>query len=200
MPGQLSPASPSHLLVFPASGEVQKHVFLLCFTSWFLNFKNPNWANSPQPLSFDQDWSEEHKLGENTSSSTISVRRWSLYKNITNLCFVHIAIIICHKGLVDLIHIGRLTFSSHLRVSVAHSGIYECRPSNSPPANVSLLVLEGDKTRPSKQCKSLIWIMILGFYVLICYRICRAEQLSRGTLLQRILSQGTLIYDGTGSI
>ena len=49
------------------------------------------------------------------------------------------------KGSVDLIHIGRLTFSPHLRVSVAHSGIYECRPSNSPPANVSLLVLEGDK-------------------------------------------------------
>ena len=42
--------------------------------------------------------------------------------------------------------------------------------------------------------------MILGFYVLICYRICRAEQLSRGTLLRRILSQGTLVYDGTGPI
>ena len=41
--------------------------------------------------------------------------------------------------------------------------------------------------------------MILGFYVLICYRICRAEQLSRGTLLRRILLRGTLIYDGTGS-
>ena len=32
-------------------------------------------TSSPQPLSFDQDWSEEHKLEENTSSSTISVRR-----------------------------------------------------------------------------------------------------------------------------
>ena len=37
------------------------------------------------------------------------------------------------------------------------------------------------------------------FYVSICYRICRAEQLSWGTLLQGILSRGTLIYDGTGS-
>ena len=43
-----------------------------------------------------------------------------------------------------------------------------------------------------------LWSFV--FYVLICYRICRAEQLSRGTLLQRILSRGTLIYDGTGSI
>ena len=43
-----------------------------------------------------------------------------------------------------------------------------------------------------------LWSLV--FYVLICYRICRAEQLSRGTLLRRILSRGTLIYDGTGSI
>ena len=28
-----------------------------------------------QPLSFDEDWQEEHKLSENISSSTISVRR-----------------------------------------------------------------------------------------------------------------------------
>ena len=42
-----------------------------------------------------------------------------------------------------------------------------------------------DKTRLSKQCKSLIWMMILGFYVLICYRICREEQLSRGTIVAR---------------
>ena len=46
-----------------------------------------------------------------------------------------------------------------------------------------------DKTRRSKQCKSLIWIIIL-FSVLICYRICREEQLSRGTLLR-----GTLLWE-----
>ena len=62
---------------------------------------------------------------------------------------------------------------------------------------IKIPLLNLDQTRPSKQCKSLIWIMILGF---LCYRICRAEQLSRGTLLRRILLQGTLIYDGTGSI
>ena len=43
-----------------------------------------------------------------------------------------------------------------------------------------------------------LWSLV--FYVLICYRIFRAEQLSWGTLLQGILSRGTLIYDGTGSI
>ena len=40
------------------------------------------------------------------------------------------------------------------------------------------------ETRPSKQCKSLIWIMIL-FSVLVCYRKCREEKLSRGTIVAR---------------
>ena len=49
------------------------------------------------------------------------------------------------------------------------------------------------KTRPSKQCKSLIWIIIL-FSVLICYRICREEQLSQGTLLRGTLLRRTLLW------
>ena len=35
--------------------------------------------------------------------------------------------------------------------------------------------------------------MILVFSVLICYRTCREEQLSRGTLSRGTLSQGTLL-------
>ena len=37
-----------------------------------------------------------------------------------------------------------LTRGKICRVAVHHSGQYQCRPSNSPPANVSLVVLEGD--------------------------------------------------------
>ena len=50
-----------------------------------------------------------------------------------------------------------------------------------------------NNTRRSKQCKSLIWIIIL-FSVLICYRICREEQLSRGTLLRGRLLRRTLLW------
>ena len=49
------------------------------------------------------------------------------------------------------------------------------------------------ETRRSKQCKSLIWIIIL-FSVLICYTICCAEQLSRGTLLRGTLLRRTLLW------
>ena len=57
-----------------------------------------------------------------------------------------------------------------------------------------------DKLDQVNSANFLFELWSLVFYVLIFHRICRAEQLLRGTLLRRILLRGTLIYGGTGSI
>ena len=93
-----SPQPPHHIFWYFQHQVNSKSMSFICASQYGSKFSKIQieHTNSPQPLSFDQDWSEEHKLGENTSSSTISVRRWSFYKNRTNLCFVDIDIIISH--------------------------------------------------------------------------------------------------------
>ena len=109
----------------------------------------------------------------------------------------------CSCKIIDKSHISFLSWSNFRDERVCRGDLekrhwkqvkpfFLAKVSRQNYCNYLILLLwsvETVLTRRSKQCKSLIWIIIL-FSVLICYRICREEQLSRGTLLR-----GTLLWE-----